>query len=58
MKINTGIAKFNNKPVQTTSDMLAIAKRVNMRLKNSLIEIEKEIAYAQQFSANLKGKLK
>ncbi len=38
--------KFNNKPVQSTNDMLQIAKRVNAKLRNAIIEIEKEIALA------------
>lgn len=41
-----GVAKFNNKPVQSVEDMLRIAKRVNAKLRNSLVEIEKEIALA------------
>ncbi len=44
MKV-TGM-KFNNKPVQSTNDMLQIAKRVNAKLRNAIIEIEKEIALA------------
>ena len=42
----TGVAKFNNKPVQSVADMLRIAKNVNVKLRNSLIEIEKEIQLA------------
>lgn len=41
-----GIAKFNNKPVQSIEDMLRIANKVNAKLRNSLIEIEKEIQLA------------
>ncbi len=46
MKYNTGVAKYNNKPVQSIADMLGIAKRVNAKLRSSLIEIEKEISLA------------
>jgi len=47
MKVASGITKYNNKPVQSISDMLALAKRINARLRNSLIETEKEIQHAQ-----------
>jgi len=55
MKVTGGVAKYNNKPVQTISDMLAIAKRVNARLRNSLIEIEKEIQLAQNLLSAANG---
>ena len=42
----TGVANYNNKPVQSISDMLRIAKKVNAKLRNSLVEIEKEIQHA------------
>ncbi len=44
MKV-TGM-KINNKPVQSTNDMLQIAKRVNVKLRNAIVEVEKEIALA------------
>ena len=50
-----GVAKFNNKPVQSTEDMLRVAKKINMKLKNSLIEIEKEIQRAMELSRQKKN---
>lgn len=38
-----GMAKMNNKPIQTIDDMLRIAKKVNVKLKNTLHELDKEI---------------
>lgn len=51
-----GVANYNNKPVQSVEDMLRIAKKVNAKLRNSLVEIEKEIALANcLFEAKAQG---
>lgn len=50
----TGVAKINNVPVQSVADKLRIAKNQTLRLRNSLVEIDKEIQLA---SGIAEGKL-